>query len=133
MDGPTGPISNTYYIEGSEQRNRDRQGSLAINPVINENTHIISWQDSTSHPKSRHFDHITFGPDESIVIEEQGRTVLRLVLLTVTYFQEYIRANVPIKYRLTDEQLRAWYSHFAENPEDPELYRDDDIVEGVKG
>lgn len=114
----------TYYIEGSERSNLANQGSLAINVIINQKNKLISWQDTTFHAKAYHFSQLKIEEDNSIkIINEDNTGAIHLIPLTVQLFKEKIKADIPEKYQQTDELLRNWYSHFIEDPEDPELYR----------
>lgn len=116
---------DTYFIEGSEKNTPGKPGSLAINPQVHLDTKIFSWQDTTlQHPKTVSFDKIKENEDGSIqIFGPLNDQILSLKLLTKKIFDEVIKGEVPKKFQSTDESLRSWYSHFVEEPYDPQLYQ----------
>lgn len=123
MDPTISSFKTTYYLEGSEKHNLANQGSLAINVMVNHKLKFISWQDTSLHPKVYYYNELSIKNNSIEILNKDNTTTLHLIPLTVQIFKDKIKGNVPEKYQQTDELLRSWYSHFIENPEDPELYR----------
>lgn len=116
-------IHDTYYVE-QKQSNANGRVSLAIQPMINCEANLISWQDSTLHPKSMPFKSIEIGDNtRDIKIITNDKTILNLKLLTLDVYNRCIGGgNINQKALISDESLRGWYLDFINDPANENLY-----------
>lgn len=107
-------LHNTYYIVEPNNNSAGR-GSLAINPEINNRTHLISWQDTSLNPKSIKFKKAVTTPNEDEVrVITMDNKILVLKLLTLEIFNDCIRGEAPPEAKESDESLRRYYQEFID-------------------